>query len=172
MSDKTLIVRKPIFIIGVGRSGSSIFHEIMCEHPEIAWLSDLCEKYPGNPKKNRNLMKLIDFPILGNLVKMRHLPSESYKFWNLLYKGFATPVRDLKAEDVTNTAKEKIQNKLSAILTKKRNRLLIKITGWPRVCFLKKILRLKINYHREVSRKISETMMIENINQNWRFNAG
>ena len=130
---------KPIFIIGVGRSGSTIFHRILSKHPNVSWLSRLCEKYPNKPTINRILMKMIDYPIMGRLLTKRIKPGEAYGFWEFHCKGFTTPCRDLIPLDVTEMTKEKIQNVMSKITTKKRNRLLIKITGWPRVGFLHEI---------------------------------
>jgi len=34
---KTHRLNKPIFIIGTGRCGSTIFHRMMAEHPHVAW---------------------------------------------------------------------------------------------------------------------------------------
>ena len=38
-------IKKPIFIIGVPRSGTGLVHGILCAHPDLAWLS---EKDVGN----------------------------------------------------------------------------------------------------------------------------
>lgn len=132
-------VKKPIFIIGVGRSGSTIFHKIFSQHPNMAWLSKLCDKYPHKPSINRFLMKAIDNPLAGRFLKKRFNPGEGYNFWEFYCKGFRYPCRDLFPEDVINKTKEKIQNVFSEILTNKRKRLLIKITGWPRIGFLHEI---------------------------------
>lgn len=129
---------KPIFIIGVGRSGSSIFHKMFAKHPNVAWLSKYSEKYPARPQLTRYHMKMIDAPILNKISKGNY-PEESYSFWEHYCKGFRTPFRDLLPEDVTNVAKNGIRSAFSQILTEKRNRLLIKITGWPRIGYLHEI---------------------------------
>jgi len=129
-------IKKPIFIIGVGRSGSSIFHKIFSEHPQVAWLSNFCNKYPNNLSINRFILKLIDYPIVGKYVRRKINPSEAYDFWEYHCKGFRHPCRDLLSQDVTIKTKERIKDVFSKILTNKRNRLLIKITGWPRIGFL------------------------------------
>lgn len=132
-------IEKPIFIVGVGRSGSTVFHRIFSEHPNVVWLSVLCDRYPDTPSISRLLMKAIDYPIIGRYLKRRFRPGESYNFWKYYYEGFEAPCRDLLAEDVTNKTKAEIQNVLSKILTNKRSRLLVKITGWPRIGFLHEI---------------------------------
>ncbi len=130
---------KPIIIVGVGRSGSTAFHRILAKHPNVAWLSELCEKYPNKFLINKILMNTIDYPIIGRYLKRRFSPDECYEFWECHCKGFSEPCRDLLPDDVTNKTKAKLQNVMPEILTKKRNRLLIKVTGWPRIGFLHEI---------------------------------
>jgi len=131
-------VVKPVFIIGVGRSGSSIFHKIFAKHPNVAWLSKYSEKYPAKPQLTRYQMKLMDTPIVNKISKGNY-PEECYSFWEYYCKGFRTPFRDLLPEDVTHKAKKGIRSALSQIMTPKRDRLLIKITGWPRIGYLHEI---------------------------------
>lgn len=130
---------KPIFIIGTGGCGSTIFHDIFVHHPQVAWLSGFCDRYPKKPELNRWLMKAIDIPILGDYIMKKVKPSECYIFWEHYCKGFSHPFRDLVEEDVTYNSKSNIQKTMKKMLTQKRNRLLIKITGWPRIKFLKEI---------------------------------
>jgi hypothetical protein len=133
-------VKKPIFIVGVGRSGSTIFHRMFSEHPNVAWLSKgLSARFPDKPSVNRLLMRLIEYPIVGRYLKGRVSPGECYDFWEYHCKGFAYPCRDLLPEDVTEKTKVKIRYVMSEALTRKRNRLLLKITGWPRIGFLSEI---------------------------------
>ena len=129
----------PIFIVGVGRSGSTLFHRLFCDHPQIAWLSVLCEFFPSKPWFNKAFLKVIDFPLASKLSTSIIKPQECYRFWEYYSKGFRRPFRDLMAEDVTVNTKKRIVSALSVMLTSKRNRLLAKITGWPRIKFLLEI---------------------------------
>jgi hypothetical protein len=61
------------------------------------------------------------------------------QFLGALFTGFRRPCRDLLPQDVTLKKKEAIQNVVAQMLTRKRNRLVVKITGWPRIGFLKEI---------------------------------
>ena len=133
-------VEKPIIIVGVGRSGSTIFHRVLSEHPNVAWLSsELGDRFPGRPNLNGLLMRAINFPIIGRLHRRVCSPGEPYGFWEYHCRGFSEPCRDLLAEDVIHRVKMKIPIVLAKTLTQKRNRLLVKITGWPRIGYLNEI---------------------------------
>ncbi len=132
-------IEKPIFIVGAGRSGSTIFHKIYARNKNLAWLSRICDQFPANPQKNKRLMTLIDKPVIGGLYLKKYPPEECYTFWEYHCKGFRTPFRDLTADDITNKVKKSIKYVLENMLTKSRNRLLIKITGWPRIEFIREL---------------------------------
>jgi len=132
-------VEQPIFIVGAGRSGSTVFHKMFAWHPQVSWLSRLCDKYPDKPSVNRCLMNALDYPVIGNYLQEKTYPEECYKFWGRYCKGFNTPCRDLLREDVTEKTKRAVKDVMAKMLTSKRNRLLVKVTGWPRVAFLKEI---------------------------------
>jgi hypothetical protein len=84
-------------------------------------------------------MKGLDYPVVGELLKRRIRPGESYPFWEHHCKGFSAPYRDLVAADVTDKTKKHVPRTMSRILTEKRDRLLLKITGWPRIGFLSEV---------------------------------
>ena len=129
-------IDRPIFITGLGRSGTTLIHMMLSTHPQVTWLSLLCGKFPGRPYLNRWLMSLIDVPILNIYLKHRFLPLENYAFWDFYFAGFSHPSRDLVASDVSVRASRSLRKVASELLTLKRNRLLIKITGLPRISFL------------------------------------
>jgi hypothetical protein len=132
-------VKNPLFIFGTGRCGSTIFHKVLTHHPHVAWLSSWCLRYPGRPERNRLAMRIIDMPLPARYVRKVIYPGEFYPFWEYYCKGFSEPCRDLYKEDVTDRTKAAVRKVMGKVLTPKRNRLLIKITGWPRIGFLKEI---------------------------------
>ncbi|MFQ6606821.1 MAG: sulfotransferase [Fidelibacterota bacterium] len=128
---------RPIIIISVGRSGSTILHQTMCRHRQVSWLNRLNNMYPTKPQYNHFLMCTLDVPVIGKLLYNRVHPGECYPFWFHYYPGFRESFRDLTAEDVTPRVASSLTSILEKVPTSKRPRLLIKITGWPRVGFLK-----------------------------------
>ena len=132
-------VEKPIFIVGVGRSGSTIFHKMFSEHPDVVWVSGLCDRYPWKPALSRALQRMIDWPLVNRPLKRRYEPGECYQFWNYHCRGFSQPCRDLLASDVTELNRKQIPPAMAELFTHRRQRLLHKITGWPRIGFLREL---------------------------------
>lgn len=131
-------LKEPIFIVGTGRSGSTILFEILAKHPQIAWLSKFCDIFPDRPFINQLFLKAIDIPFAGDVLTSILHPREWYNFWEYWCKGFGTTCRDLFADDVT-AGDRNISNTLAKMLTNKRNCMMLKITGWPRIGFLQEI---------------------------------
>jgi len=113
---------------------------MLSEHPHLAWLPGrICARFPERLELSRLFMKGLDYPVVGELLKRRVQPGESYPFWEHHCKGFSAPYRDLVAADVTDKTKKHLPLMMARILTEKRDRLLLKITGWPRIGFLSEI---------------------------------
>jgi hypothetical protein len=78
-------------------------------------------------------------PLLGPLLGNKIQPGECYRFWDQHAYGFSEPCRDLVRTDVTARVRKQVRAAFEPMLTSQRNRLLIKITGWPRIGFLNEI---------------------------------
>jgi hypothetical protein len=133
------MIPPPLFIVGVGRSGSSVFHRLMCQHPGAAWLSRVLERWPNATRTNRALMHALAMPVVGRSLSSIVDPGECYDFWEQLVPGFTSPCRDLVAADVQNDVRASVRKALSAIPTRGRPQLVAKVTGWPRVGLLREI---------------------------------
>jgi len=132
-------VEKPLFIVGTGRCGSTVFHQVLSHHANVAWLSRVCDTKPHKPEANRLAMQALDLPLPSRYLRKLVYPVEAYRFWEYYCPGFREPCRDLLREDATPRVKKVVQNVMAQMLTQKRRRLLVKITGWPRIGFLKEI---------------------------------
>ena len=126
---------KPIFLIGAGRSGSTLVHKILSEHPEVAWLTGISNKFPGHPSLGNLLMHVVGLPAIGQTLRQLAPPGEGYVFWEHHCRGFRRPMRDLSAADVTPRARQQVRAAFDTIRTERRRRLVLKITGWPRIRF-------------------------------------
>src|SRR5688572_3208191 len=130
---------EPIFVVGAGRSGSTVFFDIFAKHPNVGWLSELSRKYPDRLSLSSMLMLWRSFGFLDELLGKRYGPSEAYPFWDLICPGFSNPCRDLVADDVTLASATRAWETLPRITNRRRHRFLAKITGWPRVRYLHEI---------------------------------
>lgn len=133
------MIEQPIFVVGAGRSGSSLFHQMFTEHPKVAWMSALCDRYPDRLSRHRALLRAMDAPVFGTLLKRHWESAECYVFWDRGFRGFSQPCRDLRADDATPRVKAKIRKMVTGLVTPGRPRLLVKVTGWPRVAFLQAV---------------------------------
>jgi omega-hydroxy-beta-dihydromenaquinone-9 sulfotransferase len=129
-------VTKPIIIVGTGRCGSTLFHRLLAKHSRMMWLSGFSYLYPDRPKLNRWAVSAMGNPVLHRLFGDRIRPGENYKFWDRYAYGFSQPCRDLQRSDVTAKVKKQLHAAFEPMLTSHRDRLLLKITGWPRLGFL------------------------------------
>ena len=132
-------ITKPIIIVGTGRCGSTIFHRLLAKHPETMWLSGFCDRYPARPDLNRRAVTAMGNPLLRRLFGGRIQPGECYYFWDHYAYGFAEPCRDLVRTDVTTRVRQQVRTAMGSMLTSARHRLLLKITGWPRLGYLNEI---------------------------------
>jgi hypothetical protein len=81
----------------------------------------------------------MDLPLLGFLASRKFRPAEQWRFWEHHARGFSEPCRDLRRDDVRPVEARRVANTLAELVTRKRNRLLIKLTGWPRIGYLSEI---------------------------------
>jgi hypothetical protein len=132
-------VIQPVFIVGTGRCGSTVFNDVFTHHPQLCWLSHLAEKHPREPAWNAWAMRAIDLPVFGQLARRHIDPAEAYAFWDAYAPGFSRPCRDLLANDVTPGTRKRLHRAFAQIGSPRRTRLLAKITGWPRLRYLKEV---------------------------------
>lgn len=130
-------VAHPIFIVGTGRCGSTLLHHMLSFHEHVSWLSPSCQKHPTRPQINQRNMRLLDTPLVSRYARKLIYPVEAYAFWERHCPGFSEPCRDLTEYDLAPKSAQKVRRALSQVIIDKRPRLLIKVTGWPRIGFLK-----------------------------------
>ena len=140
MANHGATVERPIFIIGTGRSGTTLFFDILSNHPSLAWP---CQYMVGERLRGteRLVNKLAALPglrgVFGNHRYRRRPVPEPYPFWRRHSPGFARPVRDLDARDVHPAARRDVYAAFAQQLeAMRRPRFLTKYTGWSRIRFI------------------------------------
>lgn len=128
----------PTFIIGTGRCGSTMLHDIICYHRDVCWLTPLADRYPWRPRLNatalRNGKKLLPKALLHRLLR----PVEPYRFFEASYHGFSTPYRDLFDTDVRPGEAKRFRDRLQNAAVP-RQKFIAKYTGWSRIGLLREI---------------------------------
>jgi hypothetical protein len=132
-------ITRPIIIVGTGRCGSTVFHRLLARHPGTMWLSGLSDRFPTRTGWNRAAVSAMHRPLFRRLLGGRVQPSEAYLFWDYHAYGFSAPCRDLVRGDVTARVRKQVRAALESQLTPDHDRLLLKITGWPRIGYLQEI---------------------------------
>jgi hypothetical protein len=117
-------VAKPIFIVGTGRCGSTLFHRLFAAHPQLMWLSGFSQRYPTKPAWNRWAVTAMGNPLLRRVLGDKIRPGECYNFWDTYAYGFSEPCRDLVRSDVTPLVKKQVRAAIEPMLTPARNRLM------------------------------------------------
>jgi hypothetical protein len=74
-----MTIKKPIFIVGAGRSGTTILYNLLSTHSELCWFSNYISKYP-HFKQLFFLNKLLDVPFLGIKLRSNIIYSKGPKF--------------------------------------------------------------------------------------------
>ena len=103
------------------------------------WLSGFSDRYPTRPDLNRRAVLAMQNPLLRRFFGHKVLPSEAYRYWDHHAYGFSAPCRDLVASDVSARVKKQVLRAMGSLLTPEHNRLLLKITGWPRIGYLEEL---------------------------------
>jgi omega-hydroxy-beta-dihydromenaquinone-9 sulfotransferase len=138
-NQQPMTITKPIIIVGTGRCGSTALQYLLATHPDVMWLSAFCSVYPDNLTWNRWAVTAMGNPLFRRLFGGKIRPGENYRFWDKHTFCFSAPCRDLVRTDVTSRVKRQVHAALEQTLTPRRNRLLVKITAWPRIGFLNEI---------------------------------
>jgi len=72
------IIERPIFIVGSGRSGTTVFYNFFSIHPDVCWFSNYSDRY-----YNLSFMpffhRIIDLPLIGKQAKEGIISKK--RFW-------------------------------------------------------------------------------------------
>jgi hypothetical protein len=128
-----------VFLIGTGRCGSTLVHELLARHPGVGFISNLEDRVPGLPPVARRCSNVLYRHAPAQLSdKLRFSPSEAYRALAREVSPMVTePSRDLLATDAMPWLAERFQSFFtSRARAQRRPVLLHKFTGWPRTGFI------------------------------------
>jgi hypothetical protein len=132
-------VARPVFIVGTGRCGSTLVHEVLARHPAFGFISNVDDRLAfldlAGRWNGRLLRSFLARP--GSGARLRFAPSEAY----LLIGSRVSPMyvnssRDLTAADVTPWVRRRFRDFFEARARAQGcTQFLHKYTGWPRLGF-------------------------------------
>jgi hypothetical protein len=144
-----LSVDRPIFIIGSGRSGTTIVFEALAPHPDVGWLSNYSARFQRLGSLADLPFRIYGLPIaprrgekpqhsqgFRRLNRLRPKPAEDYRTWNRLF-GAEFDRSYLIGETAEHHQRVAATKRIARLLRiQGRNRFLAKLTGPPRIGFL------------------------------------
>ena len=108
INNKTIF--KPIFILGSGRSGTTVFYNCLSLHPEVCWFSNFSNRFVSI-NQLPFMHRMLDLPFVGNMAKQNIIsrrnsfirPAEGANIYN--YYGFKSNIKS--TENNLNVETEK-----------------------------------------------------------------
>jgi len=79
-------IDRPIFIIGVGRSGTTILYNLLSMHPELCWFSRYSDMFPGN-NYVATFHRVLGLPFFGTIMKKSIISRNPIKFLPIPSEG-------------------------------------------------------------------------------------
>jgi len=147
------MIYKPVFVIGMPRSGTTVISEAISLHEEFGWISNYLTKFP-NYIWISMLNRLCFIPKIGIYIRGRKpqtnnlnsffrkffpYPSEAYNIWEIfLGKKFRNDY--LFGKVATEEERKNVIEYFKKVLKYQgKKRLFVKLTGPPRIQFLTSI---------------------------------
>jgi hypothetical protein len=128
------------FVLGTGRCGSTLVHEVLSRHPDAAFLSNLEDRFPLPPSFGRwnNAVYRALPASFSQKGRLRFAPSEGYRaFDREVSPALTAPERDLVAADATPWLAARTERFFASRAEAQGLPLFLhKLTGWPRAGFL------------------------------------
>jgi hypothetical protein len=124
-------------LIGTGRCGSTLVHQLLARHPDVGFISNLEDRVPGLPANARRSGNALDrhVPVPASGASwLRYAPSEAYRALVCEVSPMVTePSRDLVAADAVPWLADRLESFFATRACAQRKPVFLhKFTGWPR----------------------------------------
>jgi hypothetical protein len=132
------------FVLGTGRCGSTLLHEVVARHPDVGFVSNLDDRLamdlPGGRWRTGLYRRLPAATTIKG--RARFAPSEGYRaLAREVSPLVCEPVRDLDAADAVPWLAESFQRFFATRAAAQGAPLFVhKFTGWPRARFIDAVL--------------------------------
>ncbi len=126
------------FVIGTGRCGSTLVHEVLVRHPENGFVTNLDDRGVRTSSRVQNqAWRQLPAAVTAK-GRVRFAPSEAYRVLaKEVSPALVDPVRDLVAADATPWLTDRMQGFVARRAARLRSEVFLhKFTGWPRAAFL------------------------------------
>jgi len=134
---------KLTFIIGTGRCGSTLLHEIIAKHKDVSFFSNFEEKHARLEYfgKWASMFYRNNHLSLSRKGKSRFAPSEGYRLISRHVSPiYVQPYRDLTSNDMSPWLKKKFYQYFEENYNKYNKPILLhKYTGWSRIGFFSEV---------------------------------
>ena len=151
-------MKKPIFIIGCPRSGTSMVLQIMALHEKLSWVSNFLNRKPLISQISI-LNRVYELPLIGKhlyfeatqngtmlsrrIKRYFPLPAEPWNFWNSYLSNFQwerggnTPPRRRTSLDITDQEINNIKESIDSLQQAQgKDRFISRYTDFPRMIYL------------------------------------
>lgn len=131
-----------VFVLGTGRCGSSLVHEVLARHSDVGFVSNVEDRWShihlGSP--GGRLYRALP-PELSVKGRARFAPSEAYHALDARVSPMlSAPSRDLTAKDATPWLAGRLRDYFDSHAAAHGHPLFIhKFTGWPRARLLRAV---------------------------------
>lgn len=146
-------MKKPVFIIGCPRSGTTMILDILASHEDFAWISQHVNRYPKRLSfgyfQRMYYNSSFGLDLYKSKKKFRNIipiPSEPWNFFNHYLKNFqweingSIPPRLRTEKDISKNEIHRFQSVIEkACKIQKKDRFLSKYTDFPRITYLKQV---------------------------------
>jgi Sulfotransferase family len=134
-----------IFLIGTGRCGSTLVHELLACHSGVGFISNLEDRVPGLPPiagRSGNALYRQTPALARGTRRFRYAPSEAYRaLAREVSPTITEPSRDLLAADAIPWLAERFRTFFATRAAAQHTPVFLhKFTGWPRTGFVAAVL--------------------------------
>jgi hypothetical protein len=133
-----------VFLIGTGRCGSTLVHQLLARHPRVGFISNLEDRVPGLPPSARCSSNAVYRHAPARVTGtswFRYAPSEAYRALAREVSPMVTePSRDLLASDAMPWLAERFRSFFATRAHAQRTPVFLhRFTGWPRTGFVREV---------------------------------